>query len=61
MLNNLYIGSSVESNQVRHCMEFLHNLLHVVIGTKWRAIGVFQLEHTKAEVLKAHPAIYRIN
>jgi len=31
----------------------------IVIGTKWRAIGVFQLGGTKAGVLKAHPVIYR--
>jgi len=55
--NNLY---SAESNQVMHSNESLQNLLHVFIGTKWRAIGVFPLRDTIAGVLKAHTAIYRI-
>ena len=32
----------------------------IVIGTKWRAIGLFQLGDTKTGVLKAHPVIYRM-
>ena len=54
--NNLY-NYSVESNQVRHSNESLQNLLHIVIGTKWRSIEVFQLGDNEAEILNAHPAI----